>query len=150
MLKQLVSYKSNDTVKIVLGVISILLWFVFIYELVFLTGTGRQGFISPNILLVFAFLLIFSFFHNMKHVFTGKKIYLLVAGLLCFTIGTRVKSYTSIALICVILFSLTLIYTDKTGNSFGYVKSSGNDTGITSQPLYPQQYIKYPNQSNQF
>ncbi len=151
VLDKILEYKASDNIKLALGVISILLWYMFIYELVFLTGTGRQGFISPNILFIFSFFLIFCFFHNMKHVFSKKKLYLITAGLLSFTIGTRIKSYFYLSFICMLLFAISLVYADKNGNSFGYVKNSPQFTAINSN-INESRYepLKYPVKRNHF
>uniref|UniRef100_A0A6C0FAT3 Uncharacterized protein n=1 Tax=viral metagenome TaxID=1070528 RepID=A0A6C0FAT3_9ZZZZ len=151
VLDKILEYKASDNIKLALGVISILLWYMFIYELVFLTGTGRQGFISPNILFIFSFFLIFCFFHNMKHVFSKKKLYIITAGLLSFTIGTRIKSYFYLSLICMLLFAISLVYADKNGNSFGYVKNSPQFTAINSN-INESRYepLKYPVKRNHF
>ena len=151
VLDKILEYKASDNIKLALGVISILLWYMFIYELVFLTGTGTQGFISPNILFIFSIFLIFCFFHNMKHVFTKKKLYLITAGLLSFTIGTRIKSYFYLSFICMLLFAISLVYADKNGNSFGHLKNSSQFTAINSN-INESRYepLKYPVQRNRF
>ena len=151
ILDKILAYKAGDNIKLGLGIVSILLWGMFMYEILVLTGTGSQGFISPNILFIFSIFLVFSFFHNMKHVFSGYKLYMLVAGLLSFTIGTRIKNYLYISFVSVLLFSLSLVYADKNGNSFGNVKNTSRFTAINSN-INTSSYepIKYPFQKNRF
>ena len=55
------AFKGTSIIRNILATMSLLLWSFFTYELYFLKGTSNQGSISPTILTIVSFLLVFNF-----------------------------------------------------------------------------------------
>lgn len=152
------NYKNSPFLRIVLSIISSILWNLFMYELYFLKGTSSQGYISPDILMVLSILLVLNFIYLNKDMKQIVPLMFLGLGLIIITIGSVFPLYMKCFVMSGILLISTSIYIFKNPepNKFGYnqtpINNTYNMTGTefigNTDVLKPRIPLDYPNPSN--
>ena len=149
------NYKNSPFSRIVLSIISSILWNLFMYELYFLKGTSSQGYISPDILIIISILLVLNFIYLNKDTKQIVPLMILGLGLITLTIGSFFPLYMKCLVMSGILLISASVYIFKKSepNRFGYNQIPINNmTGTefvgNTEILKQRIPLDYPNPSN--
>ena len=122
-------YTFSPFLRIVLSIISLILWNLFMYELYFLKGTSSQGYISPDILMVLSILLVLNFIYLNKDMKQIVPLMIFGLGLIIITIGSLFPLYMTCFVMSGILLISASIYIFKKSESENDQPPINNMTG---------------------
>ena len=154
------AFKGTSIIRNILATMSLLLWCFFTYELYFLKGTSNQGSISPTILTIVSFLLVFNFVYNIRHNMNQIPLMVMCLGLIFITAGTSSSYYKLLVMAGLALIGFSMyIMNSETRTRFGYnmtpIDTYGRinpEYGVSSlnTELHQRNPLDYPRPSNNY